>query len=1204
MSFRRFRELFRLDFFLFLRRPLFWIWLFVVFLLGMAMATGGLTISTGDADVGGTKAHVTSEFSIALVLAAVIPTCYLFFIAVAAGMSIIRTDEQRVSELIHSTPVRPGEWIWAKFSACLAVFLLVLAFHLAMVILFQHGISEAKEQDFIGPFSLRNYLLPALVFAVPMILFTAGATFAIGERTRKPILVYLLPVAFFLVTVFFFWMWRTQGLDARVDRLLMLCDPSGFRWLQQTWLRTDRGVDFYNTSPILFDLPFLLSRLAWSALGIAAVASSHLHFARRLRGTTSQKLRDFAASDPVPAATPLGDPTGTRTAPLSLLGMTSRPPGFLRSFWNVARVELHELFCSPGLYLFLPLIVLDALSEGLASRGPFGTTNLATSGLLAMGTLVELGSVLALLLMFYTVESLRRERATGIGAIFYATPTRSSAIWFGKVAANSIVGVVGLVATLITCWAIMAWQGKVPFEILPFAVVWGCLLLPTFVLWCTFVAAVYSLLRSAYATYAIAIGAMIYAGYQLLIGEMTWRGNWPLWNSMRWSDVEVFPLDREALILNRSMVLTAALLLLIIAVRVFPRREFDPQRILLRLRPRALLRTALLLSPVAIVPIGLNLYLEHRIEAGWQSEALEEKGKNYWRKNVATWTDAPIPDLAGVDVKLELEPERHWLRTEGTYRLVNRNDDPLPHFPITVGPHWGEVTWTMNGEAYETEDRAGLHVFTPEAPLAPGEEIVIGFTFEAHVTDGISRNGGDAAQFVVPAGVVLTSFGPSFVPTVGFIDGMGVDEENRYEERVWPEGHWEGDTPAAFGAWTPYPVRLEVTIPEAYQVHGIGTLQSEEVVLGRRTAVWETDYPVNFFNVIAGKWEVRRGEGTAVYYFPQHPYNIDEMLEGLDGARRWYSEWFHPYPWQELKLSEFPALASYAQGFATNITFSEGIGFLTDSDEESNAAFMVAAHEAAHQWWGNLVTPGRGPGGNVLSEGMAHFSTMLLFDQVKGERARMAFARDIEESYGDSRQVDSERPIVWLDGSRPGDTTAFYDKGGWVFWMLLHHMGRDACLEGIRSFAAEYATSRDHPLMQDFLAHLRDFAPDRAAYDAFVAQWFLEVAIPEYHVVEAERVEVETGVWETRATIENVGGTRMPVEIAAVSGKRFPDEDEAREEGVAPPEPYRETRGALLLGPGEKLEITLRGDFEPERVIVDPDVLVLQLERAHAVHRF
>ena len=121
-------------------------------------------------------------------------------------------------------------------------------------------------------------------------------------------------------------------------------------------------------------------------------------------------------------------------------------------------------------------------------------------------------------------------------------------------------------------------------------------------------------------------------------------------------------------------------------------------------------------------------------------------------------------------------------------------------------------------------------------------------------------------------------------------------------------------------------------------------IQTEDTVKdGRRTAVWESDHPVNFFNVVGGRWAVQRGEGTAVYYHPGHRYNVAEMLEALDAARRYYSRWFYPYPCRELKLSEFPTLATYAQGFPTNITFCEGIGFLTHSTPEIHAAFVITA---------------------------------------------------------------------------------------------------------------------------------------------------------------------------------------------------------------------------------------------------------------------
>ena len=72
---------------------------------------------------------------------------------------------------------------------------------------------------------------------------------------------------------------------------------------------------------------------------------------------------------------------------------------------------------------------------------------------------------------------------------------------------------------------------------------------------------------------------------------------------------------------------------------------------------------------------------------------------------------------------------------------------------------------------------------------------------------------------------------------------------------------------------------------------------------------------------------------------------IDRMVKTLDAARKYYAEWFHPYPWRDLKLTEFPGLATYAQGFPGNITFSEAIGFLTKDagDDEADVVRGLGA---------------------------------------------------------------------------------------------------------------------------------------------------------------------------------------------------------------------------------------------------------------------
>jgi hypothetical protein len=102
-----------------------------------------------------------------------------------------------------------------------------------------------------------------------------------------------------------------------------------------------------------------------------------------------------------------------------------------------------------------------------------------------------------------------------------------------------------------------------------------------------------------------------------------------------------------------------------------------------------------------------------------------------------------------------------------------------------------------------------------------------------------------------------------------------------------------------------------------------------------------------------------------------------------------------------------------------------------------------------------------------------------------------------------------------------------------------------------------------------------------------------------------------------RVRVQNVGTGRMPVEIAAVRGERFPEADEDAPPSAQPTvddanvvsaaepvssEPdtekaWRESRTTITLGPGESQEVTVRCPFDPERVMVDPDALVLQLRR-------
>jgi hypothetical protein len=133
----------------------------------------------------------------------------------------------------------------------------------------------------------------------------------------------------------------------------------------------------------------------------------------------------------------------------------------------------------------------------------------------------------------------------------------------------------------------------------------------------------------------------------------------------------------------------------------------------------------------------------------------------------------------------------------------------------------------------------------------------------------------------------------------------------------------------------------------------------------------------------------------------------------------------------------------------------------------------------------------------------------------------------------------------------------------------------------------------DYPLLEDMLATLRPYAADPEGFDRFVDTWFLHVEVPEYRLEDAQTELLSGGRWKTTATLRNLGGTAMPVEVAAADGERVDREGE-------PVESYRDVRATVTPAGGGEARVEIVSAFRPDRLVVDPDVEVLQLRRSAA----
>ena len=120
MSLRRFGAIFGVEFAHSFRRPLFIVLALILALNAFGLSSGQhvdlLGRQRGGRDQGLDHVRVRADPDDDLHRSPLLR----FFIAVAAGLTLLRDREEKVDVLLHSTPLTPGEYVWGRFLAVIA----------------------------------------------------------------------------------------------------------------------------------------------------------------------------------------------------------------------------------------------------------------------------------------------------------------------------------------------------------------------------------------------------------------------------------------------------------------------------------------------------------------------------------------------------------------------------------------------------------------------------------------------------------------------------------------------------------------------------------------------------------------------------------------------------------------------------------------------------------------------------------------------------------------------------------------------------------------------------------------------------------------------------------------------------------------------------------------------------------------------------
>jgi hypothetical protein len=194
---------------------------------------------------------------------------------------------------------------------------------------------------------------------------------------------------------------------------------------------------------------------------------------------------------------------------------------------------------------------------------------------------------------------------------------------------------------------------------------------------------------------------------------------------------------------------------------------------------------------------------------------------------------------------------------------------------------------------------------------------------------------------------------------------------------------------------------------------------------------------------------------------PKRPSPVQNEVSVAESAARaiqYYAERFGPYPYSHLALTQMPGPDS--QGWP-ELVFLSSYAFL-DQQEREQLHYepyrillqqSIPAHEAAHQWWGDLIT-WNSYRDQWFSEGLANYCALMIVQEKDPAGFRQVmekYRQDLIEKNKDGSSPIEAGPVtlgVRLLSSRfPGGYEAIlYGRGTWLFHML-RTMMKDAALQ-------------------------------------------------------------------------------------------------------------------------------------------------------------
>ncbi len=295
----------------------------------------------------------------------------------------------------------------------------------------------------------------------------------------------------------------------------------------------------------------------------------------------------------------------------------------------------------------------------------------------------------------------------------------------------------------------------------------------------------------------------------------------------------------------------------------------------------------------------------------------------------------------------------------------------------------------------------------------------------------------------------------------------------------------------------------------------------------------------------------------AIVALPSPEGQLEQVAGDISAAIDFFRARFGDPPLTRIEVSPLPG--HIGQGFAGMI-YLPTLSYLapdarqlstTTSSQRLQVFYtdLVRAHEAAHQWWGNIVTA-RGYHDEWLMEAVANYSSLLFLENRHGPKfvdgILDGYRHDMLARGPDGATAESEGPVIEgrrLESSNnPNAWNAVaYGKGTWIMHMLRRQMGDAAFTKMLAEMRRRYEWKAiDTEQFRALCAAFRPKGSPDPTLESFFDQWVYGTGVPSLKL--SYSVKGKPGAWKlagtvTQSEVPDDFTVTVPIEIQTGHGK-------------------------------------------------------------------